>query len=207
MVKIRILASGDEAGSRDKNFNFCMRFHKENLIHCTALPVAYRDEEIDSMREMMNVGENRVRNGVLDCPESKNEEKFLSIELLDSSRYAKARLRVLRESPLYSQLRRYSATSILSAMADQGERYIYQRFPYVVLDDTPSSSAGPDSDPDEASSAASQATPAVPRTPSAPRSPTPPPPSPLPPPAQSASHGHSQPHADIAAEGRHSQSP
>ncbi|KAD6796505.1 hypothetical protein E3N88_07401 [Mikania micrantha] len=46
MVKIRILASGDEAGSRDKNFNFCMRFHKENLIHCTASPVAYRDEEL-----------------------------------------------------------------------------------------------------------------------------------------------------------------
>ncbi|KAD7117852.1 hypothetical protein E3N88_05120 [Mikania micrantha] len=49
------------------------------------------------MREMMNVGENRVQNGVLDCPESKNEEKFLSIELLESSRYAKARLRVLRD--------------------------------------------------------------------------------------------------------------
>ncbi|KAD3336607.1 hypothetical protein E3N88_32126 [Mikania micrantha] len=52
---------------------------------------------------MMNVGENRVQNGVLDCPESKNEEKFLSIELLDSSRYEKARLRVLRdnEAPRY----------------------------------------------------------------------------------------------------------
>ncbi|KAD3336899.1 hypothetical protein E3N88_32418 [Mikania micrantha] len=29
---------------------------------------------------MMNVGENRVRNGVLDCPKSKNEEKFLSVD-------------------------------------------------------------------------------------------------------------------------------
>ncbi|KAD1053250.1 hypothetical protein E3N88_43354 [Mikania micrantha] len=66
------------------------------------------------MREVMNVGENRVQNGVLDGLESKNEENFLSIELLDSSRYAKDRMRVLRESPLYSQLRRYSATSILS---------------------------------------------------------------------------------------------
>ncbi|KAD4584929.1 hypothetical protein E3N88_22530 [Mikania micrantha] len=37
---------------------------------------------------MMNVGENRVRNGVTDCPESRNEEIFQNIELLDSSRYA-----------------------------------------------------------------------------------------------------------------------
>ncbi|KAD4178698.1 hypothetical protein E3N88_14592 [Mikania micrantha] len=63
-------------------------------------------------------------------------------------------------------------------MADQGERYIYQRFPYVVLDDTPSDSSGADSDPDEALSVASQATPAAPRTPSAPRPVTPPPPAP-----------------------------
>ncbi|KAD4586385.1 hypothetical protein E3N88_23986 [Mikania micrantha] len=63
-------------------------------------------------------------------------------------------------------------------MDDQGERYIYQRFPYVVLDDTPSDSSGADSDPDEALSVASQATPAAPRTPSAPRPVTPPPPAP-----------------------------
>ncbi|KAD3640280.1 hypothetical protein E3N88_29503 [Mikania micrantha] len=89
-------------------------------------------------------------------------------------------------------------------MANQGERYIYQRFPYLMLDDTPSSSSGSDSDPTEGSSAASQATPTVPHTPSAPRSVTPPPP----PPAQSASHGHSQPRAEnIAAEERHSSSP
>ncbi|KAD6796593.1 hypothetical protein E3N88_07489 [Mikania micrantha] len=37
---------------------------------------------------MMNVGENRAQNGVTDCPESRNEENFQSIELLDSSRYA-----------------------------------------------------------------------------------------------------------------------
>ncbi|KAD4887933.1 hypothetical protein E3N88_20006 [Mikania micrantha] len=47
---------------------------------------------------MMNVGENRVQNGVLDCPELKNEEKFLSVEQLDSSRYAKEGLRVLRDA-------------------------------------------------------------------------------------------------------------
>ncbi|KAD6119279.1 hypothetical protein E3N88_10550 [Mikania micrantha] len=47
------------------------------------------------MLEMMNVSKNRVQNGVLDCPESKNEENFLSIELLDSSRYSKDMLRVL----------------------------------------------------------------------------------------------------------------
>ncbi|KAD4983017.1 hypothetical protein E3N88_19688 [Mikania micrantha] len=32
--------------------------------------------------------ENRAQNGVTDCPESRNEENFQSIELLDSSRYA-----------------------------------------------------------------------------------------------------------------------
>ncbi|KAD2805627.1 hypothetical protein E3N88_39004 [Mikania micrantha] len=44
---------------------------------------------------MVNVGENRARNGVTDCPESRNEEKFQSMELLDSSRYATERLRIL----------------------------------------------------------------------------------------------------------------
>ncbi|KAD7117246.1 hypothetical protein E3N88_04514 [Mikania micrantha] len=34
----------------------------------------------------MNVGENRAQNGVTDCPESRNEENFQSIELLDSPR-------------------------------------------------------------------------------------------------------------------------
>ncbi|KAD3640250.1 hypothetical protein E3N88_29473 [Mikania micrantha] len=53
-------------------------------------------------------------------------------------------------------------------MADQGERYIYQRFPYVILDDTSSSSSGSDSDPSEASAAASQADALVPQTPPAP---------------------------------------
>ncbi|KAD6796560.1 hypothetical protein E3N88_07456 [Mikania micrantha] len=49
---------------------------------------------------MMNVGENRVQNGVLDCPESKNEEKFLSVERLDSSRYAKEGSRVLCDAQI-----------------------------------------------------------------------------------------------------------
>ncbi|KAD4585391.1 hypothetical protein E3N88_22992 [Mikania micrantha] len=53
-------------------------------------------EAKDSMREMRNVGENCVQNGVLDCPKSKNEEKFLSVGRLDSSRYAMEGLRVLR---------------------------------------------------------------------------------------------------------------
>ncbi|KAD4586038.1 hypothetical protein E3N88_23639 [Mikania micrantha] len=53
-------------------------------------------------------------------------------------------------------------------MADQGERYIYQRFPYVILDDTPSSSSGSDSDPSEVSADASQAATPVPQTPPAP---------------------------------------
>ncbi|KAD3642349.1 hypothetical protein E3N88_31573 [Mikania micrantha] len=45
---------------------------------------------------MMNVGENRAPNGVLDCPKSKNEEKFLSVGRMGSSRYAEVGLRVLR---------------------------------------------------------------------------------------------------------------
>ncbi|KAD2805582.1 hypothetical protein E3N88_38959 [Mikania micrantha] len=48
------------------------------------------------MREMMNVVENRVQNGVLDCPKSKNEEKFLSVDRMGSSRYAMEGLRILR---------------------------------------------------------------------------------------------------------------
>ncbi|KAD3066931.1 hypothetical protein E3N88_34811 [Mikania micrantha] len=60
--------------------------------------------KINSIREMMNVGKHRVRNGVRECSESKNEEKFLSIELLDSSRYAKARMRVLHEQNNITEL-------------------------------------------------------------------------------------------------------
>ncbi|KAD5507841.1 hypothetical protein E3N88_15544 [Mikania micrantha] len=160
------------------------------------------------MREMMNMGENRVQNGVLDCSESKNEEKFLSVEQLDSSRYAEAGLRVLRGTRCMKNI--LDSSGFLCAMADQGERYIYERFPYVVLDDTPSSSAGADSDPVEASSAASQATPVVPHTPSSPRPVTPPPPpSPLPPPPASPivpSPPHS-PLVHASAERRQSSSP
>ncbi|KAC9988343.1 hypothetical protein E3N88_44975 [Mikania micrantha] len=58
---------------------------------------------------MMNVGENRALNGVLDCPESKNEEKFLSIGRKGSSRYAEVGLRVLREYD-YSSSSRISST-------------------------------------------------------------------------------------------------
>ncbi|KAD3640516.1 hypothetical protein E3N88_29739 [Mikania micrantha] len=53
-------------------------------------------EEVDSTREIMNVGENRAQNGVTDCPESRNEENFQSMELPNSSRYATERLRTLR---------------------------------------------------------------------------------------------------------------
>ncbi|KAD5802421.1 hypothetical protein E3N88_13781 [Mikania micrantha] len=61
-------------------------------------------------------------------------------------------------------------------MADQGERYIYQRFPYVLVDDTPSSSSGSDSDPSEAVSLASH-TSTVPPIPPLPEPvPVPPPP-------------------------------
>ncbi|KAD3336655.1 hypothetical protein E3N88_32174 [Mikania micrantha] len=57
----------------------------------------YIEEPDDSKREMVNMGENRARNGVTDCPESRNEEKSQSMEHLDSSRYATKRLRILRE--------------------------------------------------------------------------------------------------------------
>ncbi|KAD3639950.1 hypothetical protein E3N88_29173 [Mikania micrantha] len=60
------------------------------------------------------------------------------------------------------------------AMDNLGERYIYQRFPYVILNDTPSSSSGSDSDPSEASSGASQAVRLVPSTPPSPVPVTPP---------------------------------
>ncbi|KAD5803489.1 hypothetical protein E3N88_14849 [Mikania micrantha] len=87
-------------------------------------------------------------------------------------------------------------------MADQGERYIYQRFPYVILDDTPSSSSGSDSDLSEASAAASQAAPPVPQTPPAPVPATPP----LP--ASPVSSRHSQlPVENAPADRRQSASP
>ncbi|KAD6796511.1 hypothetical protein E3N88_07407 [Mikania micrantha] len=107
----------------------------------------YGINDVESMQEMMNVGENRARNGVLNSPKSKNEEKSRSIELRGSSWCAKAMLR------------------ILGAMANPPEHYIYQRFPYVILDDTPSSSSGSDSDPSEASVATSHAVPQVAATP------------------------------------------
>ncbi|KAD4178108.1 hypothetical protein E3N88_26699 [Mikania micrantha] len=93
-------------------------------------------------------------------------------------------------------------------MADPAEQYIYQRFPYLRLDDTPSSSAGSDSGPSEASSAASQATPTGPHTPSDLRPVTPPPPSPVLPPAAPIlpSPPHS-PLVHISAERRQDSSP
>ncbi|KAC9196936.1 hypothetical protein E3N88_46208 [Mikania micrantha] len=44
----------------------------------------------------MNEEENHARNGVTDCPESRNEENHKDIMLWDSSRYAKVVLRFLR---------------------------------------------------------------------------------------------------------------
>ncbi|KAD5507436.1 hypothetical protein E3N88_15139 [Mikania micrantha] len=61
-------------------------------------------------------------------------------------------------------------------MADQGERYIYQRFPYVIVDDTPSSSSGSDSDPSKAVSLASHTSAVPPIPPLSEPVPVPPPP-------------------------------
>ncbi|KAD7476955.1 hypothetical protein E3N88_00091 [Mikania micrantha] len=45
---------------------------------------------------MMNVGENLAQKRVLDCPKSINEENFLSVDRMGSSRYAMEGLRILR---------------------------------------------------------------------------------------------------------------
>ncbi|KAD3336759.1 hypothetical protein E3N88_32278 [Mikania micrantha] len=66
---------------------------------------------IDSRREMMKVGENRAQNGVLDCPESKNEEKSLSVGRLDSSRYAMEGSRILRD---FMQKKLFSSSCVNS---------------------------------------------------------------------------------------------
>ncbi|KAD3337404.1 hypothetical protein E3N88_32924 [Mikania micrantha] len=81
--------------------------------------------------------------------------------------------------------------------------YIYQRIPYVMSDDTPSSSSGSDSDPSEAVSLASH-TSTVPPIPPLPE-PVPVPPSPPAPPII-PSPPHSPP-ADPVADRRHSISP
>ncbi|KAD4179966.1 hypothetical protein E3N88_28557 [Mikania micrantha] len=99
-------------------------------------------------------------------------------------------------SPLCFRNQKNETYDIISAMAGQGERYIYQRFPYVIVDDTPSSSSGSDSDPSEAVSLASH-TSTVPPIPSLPEPvPVPPPPPVLPiipspphsPPAEPVAH-------------------
>ncbi|KAD2393242.1 hypothetical protein E3N88_40219 [Mikania micrantha] len=64
---------------------------------------------------MMNVGENRAQNGVLDCPESKNEEKFLSDDRMGSSRYAMEKLSFLRD--LFGTSSRY-ATGVALQQSD-----------------------------------------------------------------------------------------
>ncbi|KAD4385404.1 hypothetical protein E3N88_25572 [Mikania micrantha] len=43
---------------------------------------------VDNMREMVNIGENRARNGVPDCPESQNEENSKNVKVKGSRRYA-----------------------------------------------------------------------------------------------------------------------
>ncbi|KAD5961525.1 hypothetical protein E3N88_12998 [Mikania micrantha] len=77
---------------------------------------------------------------------------------------------------------------VYSAMANPGENYIYQRFPYIILDDTPSDSSGSSSGavPSHASSVSSQVGPQLPATP--PGSPFIPPPPPGSPPVHSPPH-------------------
>ncbi|KAD4386042.1 hypothetical protein E3N88_26211 [Mikania micrantha] len=90
---------------------------------------------------MMNVGENRAQNGVLDCPESKNEEKFLSIGILASSRYAMEELNFLCDAnqtkktptnhhqiPFSSLLIVWIAPGIVSTSSD---RSFNRRYPSV----------------------------------------------------------------------------
>ncbi|KAD7477743.1 hypothetical protein E3N88_00879 [Mikania micrantha] len=39
------------------------------------------------MRGLVNIGENRARNGVPDCPESQNEENYKNIKIRDARRF------------------------------------------------------------------------------------------------------------------------
>ncbi|KAD6454185.1 hypothetical protein E3N88_08891 [Mikania micrantha] len=103
---------------------------------------------------------------------------------------------------------------VYSAMANPGENYIYQRFPYIILDDTPSDSSGSSSGavPSHASSVLSQVGPQLPATPpGSPFVPPLPPGSPfIPPPPPGAPPVHSPPHsplADASAMRRQSSSP
>ncbi|KAD6795903.1 hypothetical protein E3N88_06799 [Mikania micrantha] len=93
---------------------------------------------------------------------------------------------------------------VYSAMANPGENYIYQRFPYIIIDDTPSDSSGSSSGavPSHASSVSSQVGPQLPATP--PGSPFIPPPPPGSPPVHSPPHS---PLADASAMRRQSSSP
>ncbi|KAD3336589.1 hypothetical protein E3N88_32108 [Mikania micrantha] len=103
---------------------------------------------------------------------------------------------------------------VYSAMANPGENYIYQRFPYIILDDTPSDSSGSSSGavPSHASSVSSQVGPQLPATPpGSPFVPPLPPGSPfIPPPPPGSPPVHSPPHsplADASAMRRQSSSP
>ncbi|KAD3066486.1 hypothetical protein E3N88_34366 [Mikania micrantha] len=178
---------------------------------------------------MANVGENRARNGVTDCPESRSGDKNQKMDENHLGRYAPSHTSDLGDARGWHQIylaallaaRVFEVSTVIekkmiferhrprssrkcvmkvpaavghnmrtavkgaayaydglndlnhvmiyvkkscTAMADQGERDIYQRFPYVILDDTPSSSSGSDSDPSEAVSLASNAS-AVPPIP------------------------------------------
>ncbi|KAD1410637.1 hypothetical protein E3N88_42867 [Mikania micrantha] len=102
---------------------------------------------------------------------------------------------------------------VYSAMANPGENYIYQRFPYIILDDTPSDSSGSSSGavPSHASSVSSQVGPQLPATPpGSPFVPPLPPGSPFIPPPPGSPPVHSPPHsplADASAMRRQSSSP
>ncbi|KAD6794782.1 hypothetical protein E3N88_05678 [Mikania micrantha] len=103
---------------------------------------------------------------------------------------------------------------VYSAMANPGENYIYQRFPYIILDDTPSDSSGSSSGavPSHASSVSSQVGPQLSATPpGSPFVPPLPPGSPfIPPPPPGSPPVHSPPHsplADASAMRRQSSSP
>ncbi|KAD2392960.1 hypothetical protein E3N88_39937 [Mikania micrantha] len=102
---------------------------------------------------MMNVGENRARNRVTDCPESRNEEKF---EKNKARRSSKSHL-ISEKSPLcFRNLLRVMNDIILG---DERWGCNRVRFSYVIIDDTPSSSLSSDSDSSEASSATFQSVP------------------------------------------------
>ncbi|KAD5961053.1 hypothetical protein E3N88_12526 [Mikania micrantha] len=176
---------------------------------------------------MMNVGENRTQNGYLyhdikvlilelylvnPCVAEQKTLIVLSVDTPFTGRIASPL--AIKDNGEDALTALATTNFVYSAMANPGENYIYQRFPYIILDDTPSDSSGSSSGavPSHASSVSSQVGPQLPATPpGSPFVPPLPPGSPfIPPPPPGSPPVHSPPHsplADASAMRRQSSSP